>query len=191
MFNRIILTVVLVVAVWVGLNFEYFWKVAKYQFFPETAEKVSALVQEQMEPNLLVIDSLGIKAPISYVGEANEDVFQEALRRGVVHFPGTAKIGEYGNAYFFGHSSDNPWAQGEYKTVFALLPRIKIGDKIVVSDREGNEYVYKVTDARVVAKDDVSVLDQHNNEKKLLTLQTSWPIGTALKRFIAIAELVP
>ena len=76
------------------------------------------------------------------------------------------------------------------KTVFALLPKIKTGDKITVSDREGNKFIYEVKETRVIAKDDMSVLDQHNNERKLLTLQTSYPVGTALQRFVAVSELL-
>jgi len=42
-----------------------------------------------------------------------------------------------------------------------------------------------------VSPKDLSVLDQQNFQKKFLSLQTSYPIGTALKRFVAVAELLP
>lgn len=140
-------------------------------------------------PDQLRIPSLDISAPIQYVDEDNEEVYQKALRDGVVHYPGTAEIGQLGNAYIFGHSSDYPFIAGSYKTVFALLPRIEKGAEIIVTDKSGHEFTYIVTDSRVVEKDDLSVLDQMGNKEKLLTLQTSYPVGTALKRYVVLAKM--
>ncbi|MEK9158308.1 MAG: sortase [Patescibacteria group bacterium] len=146
---------------------------------------------KKMEPNILVIQSLGIKAPIIEVVNKKESDFQKALTQGVGHYPGTASIGDYGNTYLFGHSSDHLWKSGSYKTVFALLPHINIGDKIIASDNKGNSFTYIVTETKVASADDFSVLDQHGNQKKILTIQTSYPIGTSLKRFIVTAEIQP
>lgn len=145
---------------------------------------------EKMESNLLIIQSLGIRAPIIFVEETNEEHFQKGLENGVVLYPGTASVGQKGNPYIFGHSSDYIWKKGEYKTVFALLPKIEIGSIITASDEHGNAYRYKVVEAFVAESDDVNLLDQGGYEKKILTLQTSYPIGTALKRFIAKAEMI-
>jgi len=141
------------------------------------------------EPNRLYIPSLSIEAPILFIEKKTEAVYQEALKKGVVHFPGTAQVGELGNMYIFGHSSDYPWSGGEYKTVFALLPQIQDGALVVVTDGAGKKFEYRVIEARVVAKDDLSVLSQFEKKKRLLTVQTSYPLGTALKRFIVVAEL--
>ncbi|TSA44889.1 sortase [bacterium] len=140
-------------------------------------------------PNFLSIPSLGIKAPIVYAQEAAEPVFQESLKHGVVHYPGTAKPGKMGNAYIFGHSSDLPWNAGDFKGVFALLPKTKAGQEIIITDQQGNRFIYKVVETRVVSADDVSVLDQRQYADKYLTLQTSYPLGTFLKRFIVIAKI--
>ena len=177
-------------AAYAALNFDYFRKQVSYEFSKnDYATTTADTIREKMEPDTVIVPSLNIKAPIKYAAEVNEDKFQELLIDGVVHYPGTADIGKPGNAYIFGHSSDNAWSKGKYKSVFALLPKIKIGDEMVASDREGNKFVYKVIDARVVAKNDTSVLAQ-DNSKKLLTLQTSYPVGTSLKRFVAVGELV-
>lgn len=144
---------------------------------------------EKITPNMLIIPSLGISAPIQYVEQTDEESFQSALASGVVHYPGTAEIGQYGNPYIFGHSSDYVWAKGEYKTVFALLPRIKEGDEIIASDKEGNKFVYTVTDIKIASPKDKHYIDTKTTDEKFLTVQTSWPVGTALKRFLAIAKL--
>jgi sortase A len=138
----------------------------------------------------LWIPSLGIEAPVVEPASADERAYQEALRDGVVHFPGTAAPGEPGNVYLFGHSSDYVWAKGRFKTVFALLTSIEAGDLVTLSDAAGRPFRYRVTGTKVVAPDDLSVLDQGDGSRRLLTLQTSYPLGTALRRFIVLAELV-
>lgn len=149
-----------------------------------------AAVEAIGEPNVLLIPDLGIVAPIQYVEEKAESVYQEALRKGVVHFPGTALPGEPGNTYIFGHSSDYLWSPGDYKTVFAKLPQIEHGTEIQITDAEGQIFRYAVIETNVVGPRDLSVLDQQNNERYLLTLQTSYPLGTALQRFIVVSERI-
>lgn len=175
------------------LNAPYFLKQFSY-IFGTTEAPLPAINQDNPsvelgEPNQIRIPSLNIIAPLQYVTEINEDVFQQALQGGVVHYPGTAEIGQPGNAYFFGHSSDFAFAKGDYKTVFALLPRIKNGAEILVTDKEGKIYHYEVIDQRAVDNDDVEVLDQKEFKQKLLTLQTSYPVGTALRRYIVVGRL--
>ncbi len=140
------------------------------------------------QPDTLYLPSLNITVPVKYVNEATEKAFQAALAGGVVQYPGTAMPGSYGNMYIFGHSSDYKWAKGSYKTVFATLPRIKLGAEVTVTDRLGTPYTYVVKEAKVVKATDTSYLSQYGFKEKLLTLQTSYPIGTALKRYVVIAE---
>lgn len=141
-------------------------------------------------PNQLVIPSLDISVPIVESAGASESEYQTALRHGVVHYPGTATVGKPGNAYIFGHSSDYPWSSGAYKSVFALLPKIADGASIYASDGDGRTFEYRVTGTAVVGPKDKWVLDQHGNVRKMLTLQTSYPLGTALKRFVVFTEIV-
>jgi LPXTG-site transpeptidase (sortase) family protein len=145
---------------------------------------------ESLSADTLSISSLNLLVPVIYVEQANEDSFQAGLKNGVVHYPGTPNPGEYGNVYIFGHSSDYWWSNGKYRTVFAILPRIKIGAEILLSNHSGKVYTYKVTESKVVAASDTHYLGQYDYKSRLLTLQTSWPIGTALKRYVVLAELV-
>jgi sortase A len=161
---------------------------------PETTQGITlpgvATSTLREQPNTLRIPSLGIQAPVIYVDTVSETAFQTALRNGVVHYPKTALPGEPGNVYIFGHSSDYRWSKGSYKTVFALLPKIANGAIINVTNASGTVFTYRVTGTRIVGPKDLHVLDQQGNTKHLLTLQTSYPLGTALKRFIVTAELV-
>ena len=139
-------------------------------------------------PNRLLIPALGVDAPVVEAATRTQAAYRVALREGVTHLPGTAEPGDVGNAYLFGHSSDLPWAPGDYKTVFALLPEIARGTRIYVTDADGNAFAYVSGDTRVVKTNDLSVTEDPGNGKRTLTLQTSYPIGTALRRFIVVAD---
>jgi LPXTG-site transpeptidase (sortase) family protein len=185
------LAIVVAILVFAAFNFSFFKN--KFNFTFEGRKSIYKSpavipVVRKVTPNFLTIETLNIKAPIIYVDEETEEVFQTALQIGVVHFPGTANPGEFGNVYILGHSSDYAWTKGEYKTVFASLPEIQKGVEVVISDSEGNPFTYIVTGTKIVSPEELSVLAQ-DKSKKTLTLQTSYPLGTALKRFIVSAEL--
>jgi sortase A len=118
---------------------------------------------------------------------ALEGQIQDALRNGVVHFPGTAMPGEHGNVVITGHSSYFPWDPGRFKDVFALLHQVNVGDTIIVY-HEQKKYTYKVSDKVVVHPDQVDVLTQNGEDK--LTLITCTPVGTALNRLVVTAKPV-
>ena len=177
------------------LNGPYFWKVWTNSWSKDDRQHQSTnstgdiSEQRRSEPNTLIVPSLNITAPIVKPQESTEKSYQEALQNGVAHFPGTAEVGEVGNAYIFGHSSDMLLAPGSFKTIFALLPQIEIGAEILVSNNNGEQFRYLVTEKFVVENNQTEVLSQDTNGKQVLTLQTSYPLGTALKRFIVKSEL--
>lgn len=179
--------------IFIAINGGYFFKQLKFLFYkPQITQNQNSNTdseEEKGQPNQISIPSLGISAPIVESKESNEQSFQEALKSGVVHYPGTAEAGQPGNPYLFAHSSDFAFKGGDYKTVFALLPSISKGADIVVSNEDGQIFHYEVIESFVANKDDVHLLDQNTNGEKRLTLQTSYPIGTALKRWIVIAKL--
>lgn len=190
----VVVTALVAALIFIALNGGYFFKQLKFLFYkPQIAQDQnsnSGSEEDKGQPNEISIPSLGITAPIVESKESNEQSFQEALKTGVVHYPGTAEVGQPGNAYLFAHSSDFAFKDGDYKTVFALLPSIPKGADIVVSNKDGQIFHYEVIESFVANKDDVHLLDQNTNGEKRLTLQTSYPIGTALKRWIVISKLV-
>ncbi len=188
LFKRFILAIIILVLGAAILNGQYFLRNLKQWFWPPQP-KVVTTTQVNLSPDTLIIESLGISAPVVYIEEKTETAYQEALERGVVHFPDTAKVGEAGTVYIFGHSSDYPWGKGKFKTVFATLPQIKIGSSIFITNQNSQPFIYKVISTKIISPNDTSVLEQ-DLSKHLLILQTSYPVGTALKRYIVIAELV-
>jgi LPXTG-site transpeptidase (sortase) family protein len=191
--KRVLLAIAIFAIIFLTLNWQYFRVQVGYYYDPPAVQDQRpddpGKQDERVEPNRIKINSLAVDSPLIYVDEINEDVFQRALRDGVVHYPNTAMPGENGNAYYFGHSSDFPTTPGNYKTVFALLPHIEIGSVIEVSDPDGQLYRYKVEVKRPVESDDLSVLNQ-DESKKQLSLQTSYPVGTFLKRYVVTAYLI-
>ncbi len=133
----------------------------------------------------IIINSINVKAPIIFESQNNEGVFLQDLQNGVVHYPDTAIPGQEGNVAIFGHSSGQWWAPGNYKFVFTLLDKVKIGDKIFI-DYHGTRYIYRVYDSFVVAPTNLSVLNQSSNH--MLTLITCTPVGTSAKRLIIRAQ---
>ncbi len=141
----------------------------------------------QKENDTLYIPALDISAPIQYVQTTDENELQQKLRDGVGHYPDTAMPGEEGNVFIFGHSSYYWWDWFQYANIFANLEKINIGDKILVY-YQNKLFIYEVKQTKVVEASDMSVLEQGNGKE--LTLMTCTPIGTNLKRFIVVAELV-
>lgn len=194
-FRTFLIFLALALAIFFASNAGYFTKRLRHaiapverQEVPEKAIDDAILLGLAGNPDRLRIPNLDIESPIVYVEERKEAAYQKALRDGVAHFPGTAAPGRPGNVYLFGHSSDFPLSPGDYKTIFAALPDIRVGDAIYLTDPDGNAFRYLATGMRIVAPDDLSVLEQGEKPKRMLTLQTSYPIGTALRRFIVTAE---
>lgn len=116
---------------------------------------------------------------------ALEKEIQEALRDGVVHYPGTSLPGQTGNTVITGHSSYFPWDSGRFKDVFALLHDVVVGDRIIVYHNQ-DKYLYEVLGIEVVLPQDIEVLKQGPQDR--LTLITCTPVGTNLKRLVVTAK---
>jgi len=135
----------------------------------------------------IIEPKLGLEALKASDFTSLENEIHDALSQGVVHYPGTAEPGQKGNAFLTGHSSNVFWEFSPYNTVFALLPKIKVGDDIFVT-HNSTEYHYRVIDTKEVQPTDVSALQQGDDYK--LTLVTCTPVGTAYRRLVVTAELV-
>lgn len=124
---------------------------------------------------------------ISWEEELN-DIFMEELEKWIIRYPGSAKPGEDGNTFIFGHSSNFPWIKWDYNSIFALLDKVAYGDDVVIY-YEQKKYMYKITEKKVISPGDISILER-NHDKPELTLMTCWPIGTTLNRLIVTGELI-
>ena len=142
----------------------------------------------------IIIPKIGQNIPVVKVSTENllkrdwgalESDIQEALRDGVVHYPGTAEPGVSGNVVITGHSSYFPWDPGRFKDVFSLLHKVAINDIIVVYHNQ-KAYTYKVYEKKEVNPNQVDVLVSQGESR--LTLITCTPVGTNLRRLIVLAK---
>ncbi len=147
--------------------------------------------------NRLIIPKLSLNVPLAQPEvqallrqdwEQVEKDIQSSLEKGVVHYPGTAKPGQAGNFFVTGHSSYYPWAAGDYKTVFARLHALDVGDEYFVY-YHGDQHKYIVQSKTEVSPNNTEVLNQPPN-KRISTLMTCTPVGTTLRRLILVAEEV-
>ncbi len=147
--------------------------------------------------NRLVIPKLGKSVPLVAMGTEHiegenwnelEKQIQSSLRGGVVHYPGTAHPGQYGNVFLTGHSSYYPWDPGQFKDVFATLGNLEVGDRYYIY-YDQIKYVYEVIEKKEVQPNNVDVLAQPTDEK-FSTLMTCTPVGTTLRRLIIKSEQV-
>jgi sortase A len=125
-----------------------------------------------------------------------EGVDNKTLSTAVGHVPSTALPGQIGNFAIAAHRD----------TLFRALKDIQKDDLVTFQSPNGT-YTYQVVATKIVKPSDVTVLssdgggiisadasDQTTDKSRLLTMITCYPfyyVGSAPKRFIVEAELVP
>lgn len=138
----------------------------------------------------IVIEKIGVNAPVVRdVVVTSETSYTKALRSGVAQastssYPSTTP----GNVYLFAHSSSNFWQLGQYATVFNLLRKLEVGDRIYVFYEQGR-YIYDVISTAVYDGWNTYPLLRPVIEP-ILTLQTCDPPGTTINRLVVTAKLV-
>ncbi len=139
----------------------------------------------------VVIDRIGVVAPVVLSEDPTEAAIQDDLERGIVRYPDTANPGQAGNAFLTGHSSNYAWAAGAYNRILSRLDELAEGDIVTLRTVQGNgkttEYSYHVTKKFVAAPDDPRLFEK--TEDPTLTLATCWPLNTSWKRLVVKATL--
>jgi sortase A len=138
----------------------------------------------------IVIERIGVNAPVvPNVSVTDENAYKEALKTGVAHaissdYPTTAPS----NVYIFAHASLNFWDLGKYATVFNLLRKLNINDKINIF-YQGDRYIYEVVNKEVVKGWNTTSITRSVIEP-VLTLQTCDPPGTTINRLVVTSKLI-
>ena len=113
-----------------------------------------------------------------------------ALARGVAHNPQTSlpwSQSAQRNVYLAGHRMGfrGTWS----RMIFYNLPKLETGDEVVLKDRAGRSYRYRVSEVFVADPKDVWVMGQVRG-RDMVTLQTCTPFPTFEKRLIVRADRV-
>jgi len=174
-----------------------FWLYGKTAPSPVSTPVPPALseikIKEKVLPNeaTLVISNIGVSAPIIFGAGSDEKNIYKNLENGVVHYSATPKPGMDGVSIVLGHSSAYPWYKGAYGSAFALLGKLKAGDKIFVKYGDSQAFVYSVKQSVVFSpfQEDPRLAQIEKSERPTLVLISCWPVGTNYKRIIVEAEL--
>lgn len=126
------------------------------EYQPDT--DVSEILKYQKVIGLLQIKKL--KLLFAVVEGASRD----NIRAAIGHMDQTADFGEEGNCVLAGHRG------GVYGEFFKNIHKLEDGDEVLVTDQQGNEYIYRVYDQFVVDPDDFFVCDAIGDEKTLTLL---------------------
>lgn len=123
------------------------------------------------EPYNLIIDKIGVDAPVSAYGLDEKAVPEiptgDDAATAVAWYKFTAKPGVGSNAVFAGHVT---WF-GD--AVFYYLPEVRIGDEIKLRGVDGTELVYNVSNVfRVLASDPDARLLMSATSSDILTILT-------------------
>lgn len=141
------------------------------------------------KPGHISIPKIGVDAQVAWTKDFN--LMENDLKNGTAHHPDTPYPGQLGTVSIHGHSSGNP-GDGNFKTVFTKLNFLSAGDEVYVTvyDRNGNsrQYRYVVRYAKVYSKTDPAQFADLGGY--YLNLSTSWPIGTALQRYVVTTQMV-
>lgn len=138
----------------------------------------------------MVIERIGVNAPIVRdISVVNEKAYMSALKSGIAH----AALSKYpsdkpGNTYLFAHASVDFWKLGKYATVFNLLRKLDMGDRIHLFF-EGKTYIYEVVNKEVHEGWNTYPITRSVIEPTL-TLQTCDPPGTTKNRLVVTANLI-
>jgi sortase A len=131
---------------------------------------------------------------IHSMGIYNVPVFdsdsQWALANGVAHHPQTSlpwSPTAQRNVYLAGHRMGyrGTWS----RMIFYNLDKLREGDKVVLKDRTGRSYEYRVSETFLADPADSWVMGQVRG-RDMLTLQTCTPYPTFQKRLIVRADRV-
>lgn len=134
------------------------------------------------------VDSYKLSIPALDISNAVVSTFDNNLSEHLVNYGGSPIPPDKGNAVIFGHSTlPNLFNKNDYKTIFANLYKLRVGDTVWTQVR-GVSYKYKIFSITVVDPKDTSPLLQDYNNN-FLTLVTCTPPGTVWKRLILKAKL--
>ncbi len=134
------------------------------------------------------IPTYSLSIPKLKIIDAKVSTVDYDLTNHLVQYIGTAIPGENGTAVIFGHSTlPHLFNPKNYKSIFATLHTIKVGDEIITSVKNVT-YTYKIFSVTVTTPEDTDIFSQ-SFDHSYLTIVTCTPPGTVWKRLIVRALL--
>lgn len=134
------------------------------------------------------VDFYSLSIPKIKIDNAIVSTKDYDLSKHLVQYFGTSIPGEKGTAVIFGHSTlPYLFDPKNYKTIFATLHTIKIGDELYATV-DGIKYKYKIFSILITTPEDTNMFSQ-SYDNSYITLVTCTPPGTIWKRLVVRASL--
>ena len=154
----------------------------------EELESANAARHYELLPGAIM--GLTIRSMDLYNAPVFDSRSRWALANGVAHVPETSlpwSPTPQRNVYLAGHRMGyrGTWS----RMIFYNLDKLREGDKVVLKDRQGRSYEYRVSETFLADPDDSWVMGQVRG-RDMLTLQTCTPYPTFQKRLIVRADRV-
>lgn len=163
-------------------------------FVPEPKEEIESVIKivsanevKNNSPSRIIIDSIGVDTIIVSPSSRDISVLDDALKNGVVHYPGSGEIASSETMFLFGHSSGLPVIHNEMYKVFNHLSELESGNTIRIQG-EGTENVYRVTSVELVDAGK-ALVDLSGNNRELI-ISTCNSFGAKSERFVVHADYV-
>ena len=145
--------------------------------------------KEKMRKGRPKVSSYTLSIPKINIKNAIVSTVDTDLGKHLINYEGTSILGDKGNTVIFGHSTlPQLYNPNDYKTIFANVYKLKIGDNIY-GFVNSSAYLYRIYNTNVVDASDTSIFAQNYNNS-YLTLVTCTPPGTTWKRLIIKAKLL-
>ncbi len=138
-------------------------------------------------PTYISIPKVDVDISVSNPTTTNNDVLDQYLTKGAVHYPGSGNVGT-GNMLIFGHSSNWKVVKNQAYKALNGIENLVPGDPIYIKADDGTTYLYKVTSERLANADETLV--DFSGNKNMLTLSTCDLFGEKQQRFVVTADFV-
>ena len=138
---------------------------------------------EDIDPILEELNTKMFIDSISVEGDIFQGKDAHTMDKGFWHFPASVYPGQKGNSVIISHRYLHvPPA----KDTFYNLDKVRKGDNILIQ-QDGGTYNYIVSQVKVVAKNDISVIQDTTDYQ--ITLITCTPLWTSNQRLVVIGKL--
>lgn len=143
--------------------------------------------QREVLPVRIIIKRLGVDSPIVNPDSSEVAVLDEALKSGVVRYPGSGGLLDERNMLLFGHSTPLREVKNVAYRAFNRLHEVVLGDSIIIQSKDG-EYIYKVFSVRQVGKEEALV--EFKKGEKMITISTCDNFGAKSDRIVVEAKFI-
>jgi len=158
-----------------ALSFKGYQEFKKKTLSFSQLPELKAEVAEELSPSQVLIPSLGINLPV-FPAKASGGTW-EISEKGVSYLLGTGVPGRKGNVIIYGHNKTN---------LFGPIRWLEKDEEIELTNKQGEEFIYKITATKIVSPDEVWVLSP--TEDATLTLYTCTGFFDS-QRFVLVAKL--